>query len=114
MQKSPICSLEDYPNHSLKTYSKLLKQSIILLRRNKQSKPLEPNNCCKTSSANVLKLTQQDKPIGPPSSLKEDSEEERLEISNALTINNMEDSNPIIAPIIMCVTATYLVHITIE
>jgi len=62
------------------------------------SKPLEPNNCCRTFLDNVLNLIKWDKPIDPPSSLVQASEEERLKTSNTPITNKeaLDHSNPVI------------------
>jgi|SRR6266850_634047 len=99
MQKLPTCSLEAYPNYSSKTCLKLLKQWTTLQRKNEQFKLLGPNNCCKISFINILRVTLEDNPIGLPLFLDQDSEEEHLEISNPST-KDKEDSNLPTAPII--------------
>src|SRR6267142_2890346 len=71
---------------------------IIPQPKNGRSKPLGPNNSYKVFSNNAPKPTKPGRVIDPPSSLMVDSEEERLETSNAIITIKEEDSKITIVP----------------
>src|SRR6267142_220472 len=81
-------------------FERHLKQWIILQPKNELFKLLEPNSSYRISFDNAPKLTKLDRVKDPPLSLVQDSEEERLETSNAIITIREEDSKPTIAPLV--------------